>query len=169
MKISIPKDRGDKKPIEFKFEFPEDFILVIDTREQDMLFKHPRKGLTIVRDTLKYGDYSIRGFQDLLAVERKNLSDLFGSIGKGRERFKAELEGLSKYERKWLLIEATEDDVLSWQEFSLLHPNVARGFLTSLEIRYGIGVYYQPDRRKAERWILDRFIRYFNLKRKGEI
>jgi len=165
MKIKVWNSDVERKPIKFEFVFPADFILVIDTREQDMLFKHPRKGLVIVRDTLQYGDYSIRGFESQIAIERKNLSDLYGSIGKGRERFKAELEELAKYERKWLLIEATEDQVLSWQEFSTLHPNVARGFLVSLEIRYGIGVCYQPDRHKAERWILDRFIRYYNHKR----
>lgn len=166
MKLKSPK--SGTKP-SFEFEFPEGFILVVDTREQNQLFKRPLKGLVLVRDKLEVGDYSIRGFESLITIERKNLNDLYMSCGRERENFKQRLEKMKNYERKWLLIEATESDVLSWQEFSQLHPNVVRGMLASIEVRYGIPVHYEPNRHNCERWILDRFLKYFRLKRKGEL
>lgn len=44
--------------------------------------------------TLASGDYSIYGMQMDVAVERKSLADLFGTLGQGRERFERELERL---------------------------------------------------------------------------
>lgn len=149
----------------FEHSFPLDFVLVIDTRENDNLFKRPPKGLVIVRDTLSAGDYSIKGFETNIAVERKNLSDLYGSLGKNRDRFKNELDLLRYYERKWLMIEGLEDEVLCYQEYSQLHPNSVRGALASIEIRYGIPVVYCDGRKQMERKILDLFVKYYNVKR----
>lgn len=150
---------------EWKWEFPEGFILVIDTREQDRLFKKSPKGLVTVRDKLDAGDYSIKGFESSVAVERKAVLDLFGSLGRERERFKRELERLAKYERAWLVIEGPEEEVLSFQPYSQLHPNVIRASLASIEVRYHIGVYYARVKSDAERWILDRLVRFYKLKR----
>lgn len=38
------------------------------------------------------GDYSIDGFEDKIAVERKSLGDLYGSVTWGRERFEREIQ-----------------------------------------------------------------------------
>ena len=132
------------------------------------MFKRPPKGLVIVRDTLPVADYSIRGFENKIGIERKNLSDLVLSISKNRERFKRELEKLSNYERKWIFVEATEHECLCWQEFSQMHPNSIRGTLVSIEIKYGIPFYFQPDRRQMERHLLDLFCKYYKTKRNPE-
>lgn len=150
---------------EWKWEFPEGFILVVDTREQDRLFKKPPRGLVIVRDKLDAGDYSIKGFESSVAIERKNVMDLFGSLGKERDRFKKEIERLERYERVWLVIEGSEEEVLSFQPYSQLHPNVVRASLASIEVRYHIGVYYARTKGDAERWILDRLLKFFKTKR----
>ena len=156
------------KPIKFEFTFPEGFILVIDTREQDPLFlsRIPR-GLVIKRDYLPSGDYSISGFESLVSVERKSPEDLFGSLGKGRDRFKAELDRLRSYELKYILIECAEEDLFRHQKYSLMHPNSIRQSIVSIELRYGIHFHYAHDRRSLERWLLDRFIKYYLLKRGG--
>ena len=67
------------------FVFPQGFVLVIDTRERNPLCTAV-KGLTVCRDTLKDGDYSIRGFEDRFAVERKQVSDFFSYIGRERKK-----------------------------------------------------------------------------------
>ena len=160
-KISLAKP----KIIKFEWDFPLDFVVVIDTREQDQLFKRPTKGLVIVRNKLEAGDYSVRGFESSISIERKHLSDLHQSLGRERERFKRELERLKLYECKWLVIEANEDECLSFQHFGGMHPNAIRQSLASIECRYGIAVHYQPDRRKLERWVLDRLLRFYRIKR----
>ena len=164
MRIKPWKHNSGTSP-KFEHQFPEGFVLVIDTREQDQLFKRPLKGLTVVRDTLDAGDYSVRGFERMVAVERKSIGDFLGSIGNGRERFKKELEKLAGYERKWIAVEATHDECLQFNEHSQMHPNAVRQTIASIEIRYGIPFYFQSSRHVMERHILDLFTKFYKVKR----
>jgi len=158
--------RAGKVP-EFSFNFPDNFVLVIDTREQNPLFQKPPKGLFIVRNTLTVGDYSVLGFENEVSIERKSVLDLLSSLGKNRDRFKEELMILKDYKLKWLVIEGSEDDVLSFHIESLMHPNSVRQSLASIEVRLGIPIYYEPKREKMERWILDRLIKIYRIRRQN--
>ncbi len=149
----------------FEYSLPDGFCIVIDTREQDGLFQKLPKGLVVVRDTLKYADYSVRGFEDQVAIERKSLPDLWSSLTVDADRFKRELEALVKYERKWLLIEALESSYLSFQDGRKIHPNSIRGALVSIEVRLGIPVWQSESRAAAERWVIDRLCKYYKWKR----
>ena len=153
---------GKVEPV--TFDIPADFCLVIDTREQSPLFTKPPKGLLLCRDTLHVGDYSVRGFESSISIERKSLPDLYGSIGKGRDRFKRELETLSTYEYKALVVEGHEPDILRWQDFSQMHPNSVRHTIVSINVRLGIQVHF-ATREHLERWVLDRLIKFYLVKR----
>jgi len=63
------------------------------------------------RGTLASGDYSLVGYEHRLAVERKSLADLYGTLGKGRERFERELERLARFDFAAVVIEATWPEV----------------------------------------------------------
>jgi len=139
---------------------------VIDTREQDALFKRSVKGLTLCRNTLPTGDYSIVGFEDQIAVSRKTVSDLYSSLFADWEREIKVFERMAGMEWKALVIEGHEDDIYRWQDYSQVHPNSMRGRLCAIEIRFKLPVYY-GGRKDLERWILDRFIRYYRDKRDG--
>ncbi len=158
-------------------EIPEGFILCIDTREQSPLFllhgsgigKHIKGELLTLKLALPFGDYSCRGFEQEIAIERKSIPDLYGSLFQNWERFKAELESLSKYPRKWIVIEGAESDIFKYQDFSKIHPNSIRGRLCSIEIRLGIPIYYGASRIDCEGFCLQRLVKYYRLKREGEI
>jgi ERCC4-type nuclease len=154
---------------EFQFTYPEGFILVADTREQTTGLFVPKspKGLVLVRDTLATGDYSIRGFEGTIVIERKEVSDFIHCCGADRERFQDQLTRLKELERKWLLIEGTEEDCLSFQPYSQMHPNHIRGALASIEVRYGIPVHFSRTRKDAERWVLDVLIKFYRIRREG--
>ena len=64
--------------------------MVIDTREKRP-YSFPR---SVVRG-LPAGDYSIDGFEDRVAVERKTHADMYGSLGARRERPAAQPAGPS--------------------------------------------------------------------------
>lgn len=158
---------GAKAPeLKLPTEFPDGFALKIDTRERAPLFlgKRPLKGLSIVRDTLAVGDYSIKGCEDEIAIERKSLGDLYNCMGKDRKRFMVQMDKLSKLFRKWLLIEGTEEETHTPQEYSTIHPNSVRGTLVSIDVRYGIPIYFSPSKKNSERFILDRFKKFALLK-----
>src|SRR3989304_1202183 len=159
------------KPVKLmNFIIPEGFCLIIDTRENLPLFRKPPKGLLIVRDTLRAGDYSCKGFEGNIAIERKSLNDFYGSIGNGRDRFKRELELLKGYQWAGLVIEADEATVLSANSmYTQMHPLAVKQTIVSIELRYRINIYYSKCRADAERWALDRLIYFYTLKRKGEL
>jgi ERCC4-type nuclease len=65
--------------------------ILIDTREQEPYTFTGYEAATETA-TLPRGDYSLPGFQDRAAIERKSLNDLIGCLmGKDRERFEREL------------------------------------------------------------------------------
>jgi len=146
---------------------PEGFVIVKDTREQRPLFDRPQDGLQVVKDTLHYGDYSIRGFETIFAVERKQISDFYSYIGKERERTVKKMEQFREIVCRGgfvgLAIEATESDLLSGYIMSRVSPEVARQALVSFEIRYGVHCYYSKYRKDIERWIIDRAVKFYRV------
>ncbi len=144
---------------------PEGFVLVVDTREQAPLFFDEQ---WVVRKGLKQGDYSIVGFEEEIVVERKNIADLYSTLGKGRDRFKREVERLEGYKWKGLLIEGGEDRVYTVNKFSALHPNSLYHSLSSLEVN-GFHIYYAKDKRWARWWVLSRLTRWYKYKREGKV
>ena len=149
----------------FEYTFPEGFVIVRDTREQTGLFIKPPKGLLIVRDTLKLGDYSIRGFEQSIAVERKNIDDLWTSLTVNAKDFKRKMVALAAYERRWILIDGVESEYLAHRIDRKIHPNQIRQALASIEGRIGIPVHQSESIEASERWIIDVFIKYYCEKR----
>lgn len=83
-------------------------ILIIDTREQaPFTFAN----LPSEPGTLDAGDYSVRGLEHLVAVERKSLDDLLACVGRERDRFKRELQRLRAYRFRLLIVEASAADL----------------------------------------------------------
>lgn len=149
----------------FEFTFPDGFILIRDTREQTGLFVKPPKGLLIMRDTLKLGDYSIKGFETFIAVERKNIDDLWTSVTVHAEEFKKKMMELSMYERAWLLIDGLESEYLAYRIDRKIHPNQVRQALAKIEGYIGIPIHQSESIESSERWILDVFIQFYKYKR----
>ncbi len=170
-------------------QYPEGFVLVVDTREQTPLFlKKPPKGLVIVRDTLKHGDYSLRGFEDVICIERKRAQEVYSWLGKERIDTVKKLLAMKMY-WKGLVIEGTEDmlyeanktplkrgvkynpdAVVEDEKFrSQVTPTMVRRALASFRVRYNLHVYYAPGRKAAEQYILDVFELFYIRLREGKI
>lgn len=141
---------------------PPDFVLKIDTREQRPLFHPLPKGLMVVRDTLHDGDYSIQGFEDSICFERKS-SDIFAYCTSESKKTRAKMERFRSMEFVGLIIEARESDLFQFHELIKYHPEAIRGALTSFEIRYGVHIYY-GSREQCARWLLDRAVKFWNVK-----
>lgn len=104
------------------------FTVIIDTHEQ-MPFtfqgfrrdaKNDRRPLVvpIVHESLgdHHGDYSIRGFEDQVSIERKSMSDAHGTFlgwGERRQRFEEELEFLAGLDCAAVVIECTRGQLLN--------------------------------------------------------
>lgn len=122
------------------------FRVVIDSREQapyhfrgfrtDAAQKNRPLVVQTVIDGLPTGDYSIDGFEDRIAVERKSLADLYGTLGHGRERFERELTRLSALQVAAVVIEASWCDVKAGVNQSRLSPKSVMGSINSWEQRF---------------------------------
>jgi DNA excision repair protein ERCC-4 len=123
--------------------------VIIDTREQTPLeFLH----LPTERGTLQSGDYSVAGLEHEFAIERKSISDLCGSVTRGRERFERELHRLRGFHFGRVLI------VGSPMELHRSAPNSKSVFssISAFEARYSVAFVWEPDpataARLVERW-----------------
>ena len=87
--------------------------IVIDSREQSPL---TFTRLQSVEGTLYSGDYSVRGLEELFAIERKTVADLTACCcGDNRARFERELHRLRGFVFKRLLIIGSEEQILRGQ------------------------------------------------------
>lgn len=66
------------------------------------------------------GDYSIDGYQDRIAIERKSHGDLFSTLGQRREPFEAELARLNEMDFAAVVIES------SWYQIAFEPPERSR-------------------------------------------
>ena len=62
----------------------DNFTIIIDSREQTPW--DFTNGPECERGTLSTGDYSIKGLEDFIAIERKELEDFIGCCGRQRDR-----------------------------------------------------------------------------------
>ena len=78
----------------------------------------------MVREKLDTGDYSLRGYEELLAIERKGkISEFARNIVENR--FERELERLEDFDYPFMLLEFDMKDVLDYPRSSKL-PNSKR-------------------------------------------
>lgn len=120
---------------------PRPYIL-IDTREQRPLRFKPELDVECGNATLPAGDYSVRGFTHLIALERKSVADLIGTLTKGRERFENELDLLAEYRWKAILIEGRRGDVEAGIYRSLATPQSIIGSLRAIWFRWNVPAFW---------------------------
>jgi DNA excision repair protein ERCC-4 len=149
-------------------------VIVIDTREQSpytfaSIRSDARDGgkllaITTRRGTLRSGDYSLLGYERRIAVERKSLADLYGTLGRGRARFERELARLAAMQFAAVVVEAEWSEVLgSPPPRSRLNPKTIYRSVLAWQQRYpSVHWWFLPGRAYGEVTtfrILDRFLR----------
>ena len=137
-------------------------IIIIDSREQkpyDFGCINPPPAVEVA--ALKAGDYSLKGFEGRIAIERKSLQDAFGTFGTGRKRFERELERMIGLQFAAVVIEADWDTIVRRPPLrSQLHPKTVVASIAAWCQRYRIHFWTCPNREFAERWtyrLLERF------------
>ncbi|OGT57703.1 MAG: hypothetical protein A3E01_02900 [Gammaproteobacteria bacterium RIFCSPHIGHO2_12_FULL_63_22] len=99
------------------------FRVVTDTREQapwsfdgihgDARDRNRPLIIPVVTRTLATGDYSIEGMELLVSVERKSIEDLYGTLGRERERFDREIVRLDAMRFAAVVIEADWREIIN--------------------------------------------------------
>lgn len=128
-------------------------IIIQDTREQKpFTFEEIKPRPEVEVAPLKTGDYSLKGFENRMATERKMLIDLFGSLGKGRDRFEREFQRMADLEFAALIIEADWHTILRRPPVrSKMSPKSVYRTLVSWSVKYGVHIWACPNRAFAQK------------------
>ncbi|MDP2162431.1 MAG: ERCC4 domain-containing protein [Flavobacterium sp.] len=157
----------------------DNFTIIVDTREQAPFKFKEQKVITKKLDT---GDYSVMGFESVIAIERKSGSDFLGSITTGRERFKDCLLRLQGLERGYIIVEGELTSLMDGVEIKRaykteagikpkvkqtigIHPNSLFGTVVSIMTRYHIPIIFSKNRKEAERFTLEILKKFYKIKR----
>ena len=127
-------------------------IITIDSRE-----KSPYEVVRYTTETgsLAIGDYSIKGFENAVAIERKTIQDLTACLSQSREikRFEGELSRSRALDFFAVIIEATFADFVYSNNGSPKTCAKARlNALLQLAVRYRVPLYFAGNREQA-RWL----------------
>ena len=129
-----------------------------------------------VRRRLVTGDYSIVGMEHLVTIERKAISDLWGSLGTGRQRFEEEHERMAAMvavggycavviEGNWGMIARGKPSQ------SRVHFNSIYGTACHWSMRYRVPWWAENGRRDAELRtyrLLEAFWRQYEKRQQAE-
>lgn len=134
------------------------FTIIVDTREQipwEFGYHNTAK------KKLDTGDYSIEGFEDILAIERKkSVSEIATNLSESR--FKDVLERLSKIKHPYMVFEFSFDEVYDfpvgsdipkklWSKLRI-GGNFIIKRLIEIQLEYNIQIVFCGDASNAERF-----------------
>jgi len=163
-------DRYTYKPV----RLPDPFVLVIDSREQRPLFLEDRievgstkiidcavcERLHVVCEKCPDGvDYTVKGYEQYVGIERKQISDFFTYIGRDRKRTDYKRAMMAELLFAGLVVEADIEELeIPYTYSKRITAEHVRGFITSCNVKYGIHTYFNRNRTDCERWVLDRLV-----------
>lgn len=100
-------------------------VVLVDTREQDPFDFSRFTGWFggIEKKTLRVGDYSVAGLEDVCVVERKNLDDLIHSFTVERSVFVDRLRRMTSYQHPLLVITSSLSQIKSRYPHCGINPN----------------------------------------------
>jgi len=104
-------------------------------------------------DTLQTGDYTIKGMESIVVIERKNgVSELFGNYSpvEHKIRFEKEIQRMNEnIKHKYIIVESVlSNDLLSMSVPQMKYGPPAKrivDWLSSLSIKYGVHVIFAGD------------------------
>ena len=103
------------------------------------------------------------GLENRVAIERKTKSDAYGSLGRGRARFRREVERLADLDYAAIVVEDTVPGFLMRPPHSKMNPRSAMCSLLAWSVRYRVPVFFAGDREHAQaltRKLLENFYKY---------
>lgn len=147
--------------------------IVIDTREQMPLDFSPFPDVRTVRAEIWPGDYSLQAATRMVAIERKSVSDLIGTMTGGYagfgattpKRFDRELAALCGYPRRggraFVLVEpdvraqSAEEQIRAANYRAAIEPEKVLAFIQSIRDRWLVDVVLAESREHAAQFVVD--------------
>jgi ERCC4-type nuclease len=125
-------------------------VIVRDTREKKP-YDFDDHSIDTQNEKLDVGDYTIEGYEDTFAVERKTKSDFLRSITAERDRFEREIKrGQSLREPLVVVVESPYAHFKQGFYYADVHPNSVTGTVDSWGKKYDLDFWFMNGRGEAE-------------------
>ena len=137
------------------------FTILFDQRE-----KQPYDFANAEKTFLSMGDYSVKGYHDKIAIERKSLNDLASSmVGRNRKLFEKNVKrAMDELDYYAIVVEANYEDTDSERNwYCKLTAESLKGSILCWSVKYGVPVFFCSDRNHARdvvRRLLKGFLYY---------
>ncbi len=134
------------------------FKIIRDTREQKgkgWLFRSSTNCSGQEIKKLDVGDYTVKGLEDILMIERKTIGDLWGTLGAtdNYKRFLREIKRAENHKFKFLIIEGTVADIDRGYRYSKVSANNIHAKLISLQVKHNLHVIFAGRMDKARAYV----------------
>lgn len=145
-----------------------------DTREQNPWnFDRFVEYIDISKDTIPYGDYTLVGHEhykddnSIIIERKKNTLEIVTNLGTAWDRFKCELEELSKFRYKQIIVcNSCNIEYLYRSGMTKLNPAFFYRQLSSIYINYNIPTLFFDNSSQAEEYVSRLF---YQIVKKTEI
>ena len=128
--------------------------IIVDTREQDPYKFSNFPDVEIISQKLDTGDYSLAGAEEIITIERKSLTDFLGSITRERERFEKEVERMSKFQHKFIVVESKLEKALEYTKTkTLINSNMILGTVAGWYLKYNVPFVFLSNRLDCQFFI----------------
>lgn len=119
---------------------PEVFSVALDTREQ--IVGPIPLSVPVVVKALPMGDLSVVGFEERVAIDRKQLGDFIGCVTRDKDRFGRLLKKMAELEFAAVVVEATIADVRARKYRAEVEPGFVLFAAAAIATRYRVPVYF---------------------------
>lgn len=99
-----------------KYKTAPSFTVIKDTREQEgYFFSEFNTCAGMIEEKLDTGDYSIKGLEDKICIERKGcVEELAINLGQKKHAFLNEIERMQPFPHKYLILEFSAEDLIKF-------------------------------------------------------
>jgi DNA excision repair protein ERCC-4 len=108
-------------------------------------------GVEVEKGPLRTGDYSVKGLQNRIVVERKSLGDFVSTVIHDWIRFTKQLRRMAAMDAAVIAVEATPDDVFLKDYVGKANPESVMGKAHAIFLDYGVPVLWWGTREAAQR------------------
>lgn len=119
---------------------PDVFSVALDTREQ--LIGPISLDVPIIVKTLPIGDFSVVGFEDKIAIDRKQIGDFIGCVTWEKERFTRLLLRMQALDFAAVVIESAISDVRARKYRADVLPSFVLGAAARITTKYRVPVFF---------------------------
>ena len=118
---------------------------------------------------LDVGDYTIKGLEEVLMVERKTLGDLWGTLANpvNYKRFLKEMKRAENHPYKFLVIEASLADIDRGYNWSKVPANNIHAKLVSLQVKHNLHVIFAGREDRARKYVRRLLVKMNGYYREG--